>query len=106
MMNNALIIRYASFKALRVRAIFRQPHGNWKLRRLPSAMHLNCWKSILVIRFLCTTRRIELTESGQLLLEQTAAAVESLENSLESIRDQNQEPSGGCELRSRVLPIC
>ena len=41
-----------------------------------------------------TTRRIELTETGQLLLEQTAAAVESLENSLESIRDQNQEPSG------------
>lgn len=44
--------------------------------------------------FVRTTRRIELTETGQLLLEQTAAAVESLENSLESIRDQNQEPSG------------
>lgn len=44
--------------------------------------------------FVRTTRRIELTETGQMLLEQTAAAVESLENSLESIRDQNQEPSG------------
>lgn len=44
--------------------------------------------------FVRTTRRIELTETGQLLLEQTAAAVESLENSLESIRDQHQEPSG------------
>lgn len=31
--------------------------------------------------FVRTTRRIELTETGQLLLEQTAAAVESLENS-------------------------
>lgn len=41
-----------------------------------------------------TTRRIELTETGQLLLKQTAAAVGSLENSLESILDQNQEPSG------------
>jgi len=44
--------------------------------------------------FLRTTRRIELTETGQLLLEQTAAAVDSLENSLESLRDQNREPSG------------
>ena len=52
--------------------------------------------------FVRTTRRIELTETGQLLLEQTAAAVESLENSLESIRDQHQEPSG----MARVLPTC
>ncbi|MGB8666444.1 MAG: LysR family transcriptional regulator, partial [Serratia inhibens] len=44
--------------------------------------------------FVRTTRRIELTEAGQQLLEQTAAAVDSLEKSLENIRDQNQEPSG------------
>ncbi len=44
--------------------------------------------------FVRTTRRIELTETGQQLLEQTAAAVETLEKSLEIIRDQNQEPSG------------
>lgn len=44
--------------------------------------------------FVRTTRRIELTETGQQLLEQTTAAVESLETPLESIRDQNQEPSG------------
>lgn len=44
--------------------------------------------------FVRTTRRIELTETGQQLLEQTAAAVDSLEKSLESIRDRNQEPSG------------
>ncbi|MFN2995724.1 LysR family transcriptional regulator [Serratia plymuthica] len=44
--------------------------------------------------FVRTTRRIELTEAGQQLLEQTVAAVDSLETSLENIRDQNQEPSG------------
>ena len=44
--------------------------------------------------FVRTTRRIELTETGQQLLEQTAAAVDSLEKSLESLRDRNQEPSG------------
>ncbi|MBU5890139.1 LysR family transcriptional regulator, partial [Vibrio cholerae O1] len=38
--------------------------------------------------------RIELTEAGQQLLEQTVAAVDSLEKSLENIRDQNQEPPG------------
>ncbi len=46
-----------------------------------------------------TTRRIELTETGQQLLEQTAAAaVETLEKSLEIIRDQNQEPSGAVRI--------
>ncbi|CAI1161590.1 D-malate degradation protein R [Serratia plymuthica] len=44
--------------------------------------------------FVRTTRRIELTEAGQQLLEQTVAAVDSLEKSLENIRDQNQEPTG------------
>lgn len=44
--------------------------------------------------FVRTTRRIELTEAGQQLLEQTTAAVDSLEKSLESLRDQNREPSG------------
>lgn len=39
--------------------------------------------------FVRTTRRIELTEAGQQLLEQTVAAVDSLEKSLENIRDQN-----------------
>ncbi|WP_261640542.1 LysR substrate-binding domain-containing protein [Erwinia mallotivora] len=44
--------------------------------------------------FVRTTRRIELTETGQQLLEKTTAAVDSLESSLESIREQNQAPSG------------
>lgn len=44
--------------------------------------------------FVRTTRRIELTDAGQQLLEQTTAAVDSLEKSLENIRDQSQEPSG------------
>ncbi|MBW7984953.1 LysR family transcriptional regulator [Enterobacillus tribolii] len=44
--------------------------------------------------FVRTTRRIELTDAGQQLLDQTAAAVDSLEKSLENIRNQNQEPSG------------
>ncbi|MBO8134168.1 MULTISPECIES: LysR family transcriptional regulator [Dickeya] len=44
--------------------------------------------------FVRTTRRIELTDAGQQLLEQTAVAVDSLEKALESIKDQNQEPSG------------
>ncbi len=48
--------------------------------------------------FVRTTRRIELTETGQQLLEQTAAAVETLEKSLEIIRDQNQEPSGAVRI--------
>lgn len=56
--------------------------------------------------FVRTTRRIELTETGQQLLEQTAAAVEVLETSLESLRDQNQEPSGAVRITSRALPTC
>lgn len=44
--------------------------------------------------FVRTTRRIELTDIGQQVLEQTAVAMDSLEQSLQSIRDQNQEPSG------------
>lgn len=48
--------------------------------------------------FVRTTRRIELTETGQQLLEQTAAAVEVLETSLESLRDQNREPSGAVRI--------
>lgn len=44
--------------------------------------------------FVRTTRRIELTETGLLLLKQTEAAVALLENSLESIREQNQAPAG------------
>lgn len=44
--------------------------------------------------FVRTTRRIELTETGQQLLEQTASAVDLLETSLENIRDKNQDPSG------------
>ncbi len=53
--------------------------------------------------FVRTTRRIELTETGQQLLEQTAAAVETLEKSLEIIRDQNQEPSGAVRI---TLALC
>jgi len=44
--------------------------------------------------FVRTTRRIELTDAGRQLLEQTLSAVESLENSLENIRGQQQAPSG------------
>lgn len=44
--------------------------------------------------FVRTTRRIELTDTGQQLLQQTSAAVESLERSVESIKDLNREPSG------------
>jgi len=44
--------------------------------------------------FVRTTRKIELTDAGQQLLEQTAAAVDALEKSLEGLRDRNQEPSG------------
>jgi len=44
--------------------------------------------------FVRTTRRIELTDIGQQLLERTAVAMDSLEQSVQSIRDQNQEPSG------------
>ena len=54
--------------------------------------------------FVRTTRRIELTETGQQLLEQTAAAVETLEKSLEIIRDQNQEPSGAVRITLSRLP--
>lgn len=54
--------------------------------------------------FVRTTRRIELTETGQQLLEQTAAAVETLEKSLEIIRDQNQEALRGSE--NNPLALC
>ncbi|WP_205954749.1 LysR family transcriptional regulator [Pantoea stewartii] len=41
-----------------------------------------------------TTHRIELTESGQQLLDQTSVPVETLEKSLETIHFQSQDPSG------------
>lgn len=44
--------------------------------------------------FIRTTRRIELTDAGQQLLQQTSMVVESLERALENIRDLNQVPSG------------
>lgn len=44
--------------------------------------------------FIRTTRRIELTDARQQLLQQTSLAVDSLEKALENIKDQNQEPSG------------
>ncbi|MEG3130787.1 LysR family transcriptional regulator [Pantoea cypripedii] len=44
--------------------------------------------------FIRTTRRIELTDAGQQLLQQTSQAVESLESALENVRDLNQVPSG------------
>ncbi|MCS2172906.1 LysR family transcriptional regulator [Scandinavium sp. TWS1a] len=44
--------------------------------------------------FVRTTRRIELTDAGEQLLQQTSRAVASLESAVESIKDLNQEPSG------------
>ncbi len=44
--------------------------------------------------FVRTTRRIELTDTGQQLLTQTSAMVDSLEQALENIRDQSHAPSG------------
>ena len=44
--------------------------------------------------FVRTTRRIELTDTGLQLLQQTSLAVESLERAMESIKDLNQQPSG------------
>lgn len=44
--------------------------------------------------FIRTTRRIELTDTGRQLLEQTSVAVASLESAVESIRELHQEPSG------------
>lgn len=44
--------------------------------------------------FVRTTRRIELTDAGRQLLEQTAAAIDSLEKSVEELRERHQEPSG------------
>jgi molybdate transport repressor ModE-like protein len=44
--------------------------------------------------FVRTTRRIELTDAGEQLLQQTLQAVDLLENAVESIKDMNQEPSG------------
>lgn len=44
--------------------------------------------------FVRTTRRIELTDAGQQLLARTSAAVDSLEKSLDDIRDRHQAPSG------------
>ena len=41
-----------------------------------------------------TTRRIELTEAGQLLYERTADAISSLNYALESVHDLSETPSG------------
>ncbi|WP_434585030.1 LysR family transcriptional regulator [Klebsiella sp. R390] len=44
--------------------------------------------------FVRTTRRIELTDAGEQLLQQTSLAVASLENAVESLKELHQEPSG------------
>lgn len=44
--------------------------------------------------FVRTTRRIELTDAGDQLLQQTSRAVASLESAVESIKELNQDPSG------------
>lgn len=44
--------------------------------------------------FIRTTRRIELTDTGRQLLQQTLMAVESLERAVENIREINHLPSG------------
>lgn len=57
--------------------------------------------------FVRTTRRIELTETGQLLLEQTAARRWSRWNiRLKAFATRIRSPLVSCESRSRVLPIC
>ena len=44
--------------------------------------------------FTRTTRRIELTEAGQLLYERTAGAMAELNIAVESVRDLSEDPSG------------
>ena len=44
--------------------------------------------------FLRSTRRLELTEAGQLLYDNTTAAVSALNAALESVHDLRSEPSG------------
>lgn len=44
--------------------------------------------------FTRSTRRIELTEAGQLLQQRTSGAINTLDYAVESIRDMNARPSG------------
>lgn len=44
--------------------------------------------------FTRSTRRIELTEAGQLLHQRTSGAINTLDYAVESIRDMNEQPSG------------
>ena len=44
--------------------------------------------------FTRSTRRIELTEAGQLLYDQTADAISALDFALESVQDLSEKPSG------------
>nr|WP_232313045.1 LysR family transcriptional regulator [Enterovibrio coralii] len=48
--------------------------------------------------FTRTTRKMELTEAGQLLLERTLAATSELAVAVESIRDLSIQPSGKVRL--------
>ena len=44
--------------------------------------------------FTRSTRRIELTEAGQLLHQRTSGAINTLDYAVESIREMNEQPSG------------
>ena len=95
-MNNALITRFASSRALRGGQYFgsRKETGNYASLRQQCIKLLE--EHIGHPLFVRTTRRIELAETGQLLLEQTAAAVESLENHLKAFATSIRSPLGWC----------
>ncbi|MCT7655346.1 LysR family transcriptional regulator [Oceanimonas sp. NS1] len=48
--------------------------------------------------FTRSTRRIELTEAGQMLYDNTADAVSTLDFALESVQDLSVEPSGNVSI--------
>lgn len=48
--------------------------------------------------FVRTTRRIQLTEAGQQLLQRTKGALQSLQDAIEDVQSQGQEPSGSVRI--------
>ena len=52
-----------------------------------------------------TTRRLEITEAGQMLLERSGDAMQSLRYAVESVQDLGQTPSGAVRITvARDLP--
>lgn len=81
-----MIVTAGSIRAAARQLEMTPPSVSQSLRQLETALNLPL--------FTRTTRRIELTEAGQLLYEQTAGLITELDYALENVRDLSEHPSG------------